>query len=89
MCALPKHTVAGRLAASTGGQPVSMRAGLAHRPARFSSGVSSAVFGASGGVGDDARLRTGLATFDVADGTVQAISQDVELGTVSVGCYGV
>ena len=51
--------------------------------------MSSAVFGASGGVCDDARLRTGLATFDVADGTVQAIAQDVELGTVSVGCYGV
>ncbi len=51
--------------------------------------MSGAVLGASGGVGDDARLRAGLATFDVADGTVQAIAQDVELGTVSVGCYGV
>lgn len=51
--------------------------------------MSSAVFGASGGVGDDARLGAGLATFDVADGAVKAITQDVELGSVSVGCNGV
>ncbi len=51
--------------------------------------MSGAVLGASGGVGDDARLGAGHATFDVADGTVQAITQDVKLGTVGVGCNGV
>ena len=53
------------------------------------SGMSGAVLGASGGVGDDACLGAGHATFDVADGTVQAITQDVKLGTVGVGCNGV
>jgi hypothetical protein len=51
--------------------------------------MSGAVFGAFGGVGDDPFLGAGLAAFDVADGTVQAIAQDMELGTVGVGSNGV
>jgi hypothetical protein len=51
--------------------------------------MSGAIFCASGGVRDDARLCAGHAAFDVTESTVKAIPQDVELGTVGVGSDGV
>ncbi|MEY2687307.1 MAG: hypothetical protein RL375_1505 [Pseudomonadota bacterium] len=51
--------------------------------------MRSTVFGASGGMCDDARLGARLASLHVAKGTVEAITQDMEPGAMDMGSNGI